>query len=593
MNVFDILSLMGGLALFLYGMHIMGEGLAKASGGRLETLLEKLTNTRLKAVLIGTGVTALIQSSSATTVMVVGFVNSGIMKLGQAIGIIMGANIGTTVTSWLLSLTGVEGDSFLMKMMKPSNFSPILAIIAVVIIMFAKNQKKKDVALILIGFAILMTGMDGMSAAVKPLRDVPEFTNILTMFENPILGMCAGALLTAVIQSSSASVGILQALCVTGAISFASAIPIIMGQNIGTTVTAMLSAIGASKNAKRAAWVHLYFNIIGTAVFMILFYAINAIVHLPFMTDSIDATGIAIVHTTFNILATVLLFPFANLLGKLAMITVKDDAVVDNASKLEKNLQMLDSRFLETPGYAITQAKLVTVEMAKTAVEALKTAMKLFKNYDINEAEKVIVLEEEVDRYEDEVGSYLLKLAAKDLTEKESHLLTTILHSINDIERIADHAINVRECADELHERGLEFSEKAVGELIVFSHAIQEMLDNTVAAFENDDVKAATRIEPLEETIDMLSAEMKARHINRLRKGKCTIELGFLISDLTTDYERVADHCSNIAIYLLQNTDENFDTHAFIDNMKKSGDIDFEAQKMFYQNKYKFPQTNK
>ncbi|MFI3237160.1 MAG: Na/Pi cotransporter family protein [Lachnospiraceae bacterium] len=590
MTIFDVLSMVGGLALFLYGMHVMGEGLAKASGGRLEMLLEKLTNNRFKAVLVGAGVTALIQSSSATTVMVVGFVNSGIMKLSQAIGIIMGANIGTTATSWLLSLSSVDGDSFLVQMLKPSNFSPILAIVAVAFIMFSKSEKKKDVALILIGFAILMTGMDTMSSAVKPLKDVPEFTNILVMFENPILGMLAGALLTAVIQSSSASVGILQALCVTGAIGYATAVPIIMGQNIGTCVTAMISSVGASKNARRTALVHLYFNVIGTAVFMIVFYAINAVVDFAFMSQPVDAAGIAVVHTAFNVAATLVLLPFANKIGKLACFTIKDDEdSLGDVSEIDKNLQMLDPRFLEQPGFAIAQAKLVANEMARTSAKSLNVAMKLLKEYSEDGSLKVARLEAEVDRYEDEIGSYLLKLASKDLSEKDSHELTVMLHSLNDFERIADHALNVKEAADELKEKQLDFSDKAVQELVIFSHAIQEILNNTVELFESDDAKAASRIEPLEETIDMLSAEMKSRHINRLRKGKCTIELGFLISDLTTNYERVADHCSNIAIYMMQEDEEEFDTHAFIEKKKFAGDIDFEAQKMFYQNKFKLP----
>ncbi len=586
MDFFSILSLIGGLALFLYGMHVMGDGLAKASGGRLESLLEKLTNSKWKAVLVGAGVTALVQSSSATTVMVVGFVNSGIMKLTQAIGIIMGANIGTTITSWLLSLASLDGDNIFVQMMKPSNFSPILAMVGVAFLMFTKSQKKKDLALILVGFAVLMTGMDTMSAAVKPLRDVPEFTNILVMFSNPILGMLAGAVLTAAIQSSSASVGILQALCATGAIGYATAIPIIMGQNIGTCVTAMISSVGASKNARRAALVHLYFNLIGTATFMIIFYTVNALVILPFMSQTVDAAGIAIVHTTFNILATLLLLPFSSFLGKLACMTVPDKEEQIDQVGIEKNLQMLDSRFIDTPSVAITQAKAVTVEMAKTAKRAVFTAMRLFKDYDVDQALLVSSLEAEVDRYEDEIGSYLMKISARDLSEKESYTLSSILHCLNDFERIGDHALNIKESAEELHVKGYDFSEDAVEELKVLVKAIQEILENSIDVYATDNLSEAMRVEPLEDIIDDLSVELKKRHIRRLRKGQCTIELGFLLSDAINNLERVSDHCSNIALSVLQSKDDSYEFHEFADNLKNTRDIDFEALKLFYSNKY-------
>ena len=592
MTIFDALSMVGGLALFLYGMHIMGEGLSKASGGKLETLLEKLTNNRLKAVLVGAGVTALIQSSSATTVMVVGFVNSGIMKLSRAVGIIMGANIGTTATSWLLSLSSIDGSSFLVQLLKPANFSPILAVIGVIFIMFCKSEKKKDVALILIGFAILMTGMDTMSAAVAPLKDVPEFTNILTMFSNPVLGLLAGAILTAIIQSSSASVGILQVLCATGAIGFSTALPIIMGQNIGTCVTAMLSSVGGSKNARRTALVHLYFNLIGTILFMIGFYALNGVVHFAFMEQSIDAAGIATIHTVFNVVATCILLPFGSVLEKLAVMSVPDDAVKTERSDFENNIRVLDARFLDTPGYAISMAKSVTIKMAEAVYESMTLAMNLIKEYNEEAGVRVLELEEEVDRYEDLLGDYLLKISSKDLSEKESHQLTVMLHCINDFERIADHAINIKESAEEKFTKGLQFSEKAAMELEIFAAAIQEIVDITVSMFKNDDLNMASRVEPLEEIIDDLSVDMKTRHVTRLRKGACTIELGFVLQDLTTNFERVADHCSNIALYVLQENEEHIDAHEFMDNIKKSGDIAFERQKMYYRNRYKLPQTN-
>ncbi len=592
MSIFDVLSMVGGLALFLYGMHIMGEGLSKASGGRLESLLEKLTNNRIKAVLVGAGVTAVIQSSSATTVMVVGFVNSGIMKLGQAVGIIMGANIGTTVTSWLLSLSSIQGGSFILQLLKPANFSPVLAVIGVFFIMFSKNTKKKDVALILVGFAILMTGMDTMSAAVEPLKDVPEFTNILTMFSNPALGMLVGALLTAVIQSSSASVGILQALCVTGAIGFSTAVPIIMGQNIGTCVTAILSSVGGSKNARRTALVHLYFNLIGTIVFMIVFYALNAVLHFPFMEGAIDASGIATIHTTFNVFATIVLLPFSGVLEKLATISVRDDKGDEAQSEVEKTLSTLDPRFLDTPGYAISVAKNVTTKMAEAARESIDLAMQLVSSYDPVVGERVIELENAVDRYEDELNSYLLKVSSRDLSEKETHDVTVLLHSINDFERIADHAINVKESAEEKFGRDMNFSDKAAKELEVFTNAIREILDLTMSLFVTEDAKKARHVEPLEEIIDDLSVEMKARHIARLRKGMCTVELGFILQDITTSYERIADHCSNIAVFVMQEDYVDIDTHELMEHIKNSGDIDFEGQKMYYRNKYLLPEAN-
>lgn len=589
MNIFDLLSMVGGLALFLYGMHIMGEGLSKASGGRLESLLEKLTNNRIKAVLVGAGVTALIQSSSATTVMVVGFVNSGIMKLGQAVGIIMGANIGTTATSWLLSLSSIEGSNFFVQILKPSNFSPILAVIGVIFIMFCKDAKKKDIAAILIGFAILMTGMDTMSAAVAPLKNVPEFTSMLTMFSNPILGMLAGAILTAIIQSSSASVGILQALCVTGAIGFSTALPIIMGQNIGTCVTAMLSSVGGSKNARRTALVHLYFNLIGTTVFMITFYALNAAIGFSFMGEAIDAAGIASIHTIFNVFATIILLPFGSVLEKMAIMSVPSAPINKERTEFENNIRMLDTRFLDTPGYAISMARAVTIKMAETTYKAMDLAMNLLNEYKEEEAQSVVGLEKDVDKYEDLLGDYLLKLSSKELSPKENNQLSVMLHCINDFERIADHAMNLKESAEEIYTKGLQFSEKATIELDIFSAAIKEILDITLTTFKNDDTKLAGRVEPLEDIIDDLSADMKSRHIARLRKGTCTIEMGFVLQDLIISYERVADHCSNIALYVLQEKEEHIDAHSFIRTIKKSDNVRFVNQKNFYREKYMLP----
>ncbi len=589
MSFFDFLTMVGGLALFLYGMNLMGDGLSQASGGRLERILEKLTSNPLKAVLLGAGVTAVIQSSSATTVMVVGFVNSGIMKLQQAVGIIMGANIGTTITSWILGLSGIDSSSFFVKLFKPTSFSPILAIVGVVFLLFTKKDKLKNVAAILIGFAILMFGMDTMSEAVKPLRDVPEFTSILTRFSNPILGMLAGLVLTAVIQSSSASVGILQALCATGAVGYGAAIPIIMGQNIGTCVTAMISGIGASKNAKRTALVHLYFNVIGTVLFMIAFYAINAVMPWSFLNDAATPFGIAAVHSIFNITATLCLLPFSKLLVKLATMTIKDEESKPEITKEDKALQLLDVRFLDTPSYAVEQSRNVAMTMASLAEEAMNLAMGLLKEYDLEKAERVVALESEVDHFEDELGSYLVKLSSKNLSEKDSNTLNTILHCIGDFERISDHARNIKEAAQEMFEKKLEFSDKAKAELEVLERSIHDILKITMLSFAEEDLNLAKQVEPLEEVIDGLNLEIKQRHVKRLRKGKCTIELGFILSDITTNFERVSDHCSNIAVCLVEVSANEFDTHAYLDELKQDNNIDFRGKVMTYKERYKLP----
>ncbi len=569
MDIFGVLQMIGGLALFLFGMHALGEGLSKTSGGRLEQILEKLTSNPLKAVLLGTGVTAIIQSSSATTVMVVGFVNSGIMKLSQAVGIIMGANIGTTATSWILSLSGIEGESFLIQMLKPSSFSPILAILGVSYIMFSKREKIRDIGMILVGFAILMTGMDTMSAAVKPLADVPEFTNILLKFSNPILGMLAGLILTAIIQSSSASVGILQALCITGAVSYGAAIPIIMGQNIGTCITAILSAIGASKNAKRAALVHLYFNLIGTILFMVVFYAINSVVGFAFLTDAASAAGIAVVHSVFNVVATIILLPFSDTLEKLACLTIREDAEsAKEESEADKDFRLLDLRFLDTPGLAVEHCRRVAENMAKLTKEALYTASEVITEYDKRKAAHVIALENEIDRYEDELGTYLVKLSQQQLSEQDSHKLSVILHCLSDFERISDHAVNLVESAEEMKEKNQEFSKKAKEELAVFTQAVKDIVAISFEVFENEDITKAAYVEPLEEVIDDLQAEVKKRHVKRLQKGKCTIEMGFVLSDVVTSYERISDHCSNIAVCLIQVDKDNYETHGSLNDMK-------------------------
>ncbi len=579
MDLFDVLSMLGGLALFLYGMHSLGDGLEKLSGGKLETILEKLTSKPIFAVLLGAGVTAAIQSSSATTVMVVGFVNSGIMKLHQAVYIIMGANIGTTVTSWILSLTGVEGDNFIMQLLKPESFSPVFAFIGIIFLMFTKSEKKKVVGSILIGFAILMTGMGAMSAAVKPLAEVPEFTNILTVFKNPIFGMIAGAILTAVIQSSSASVGILQALCATGVLSFSAALPIIMGQNIGTCVTAIISSIGTGKNARRTALVHLYFNIIGTVLFMILFYLLNAFIHFSFMDSQASEVSIAVVHSVFNILTVLVLFPFAGLLEKLACLTVKDNP--ENSVKktqMEKDFRALDTRFLDVPGLAIAHSKSVAENMSELSKECLFKAMSLLTGYDEDLALEVSDLEDKVDKYEDELGTYLVKLSSKNLNENDSRMLSELLHCIGDFERISDHAINIQEAAKEMHDKELKFSEKAKTELSVFGQAVQDIVNLSFKVFKDNDDILATAVEPLEEAIDTLNYEIKNRHVRRLREGKCTIELGFVLSDVLVNYERISDHCSNIAVSLIQIHEDNYETHGYLDALKHKDEKNFKEK---------------
>ena len=594
MNIFGILSMIGGLALFLYGMDAMGAGLSKLSGGRMERLLEKLTSKRIMAVLLGAGVTAVIQSSSATTVMVVGFVNSGIMKLNQAVGIIMGANIGTTITSWLLSLTGIQGSSFVLQMLKPSSFSPILAVIGVGLIMFTKNEKKKDIGSIFIGFAILMYGMETMSGAVAPLADNEKFTGILTMFSNPLLGLLAGTILTAVIQSSSASVGILQALCATGAVNFSTALPIIMGQNIGTCITAIISSIGTSKNAKRTAAVQLFFNIIGTIIFMVVFYTLNVFVHFQFLNTAASPAGIAVIHSLFNIGATILLFPFANLLEKMAIFVIPDkesEMEEMEEEKINPDLARLDERFLDKPGFAMEECRSVAINMARKSQKAMNLAIDLLGEYSDKTADRVEKLENQIDQYEDALGTYLVKLSGRELSIKDSRVLSVLLHCIGDFERISDHAVNIRDAAVEMHKKDLKFSEKAKQELRVFSNAIRDILDRAVMAFETGDVELAKEVEPLEQVVDALNKEEKQRHINRLRTGTCTIELGFILSDISTNFERAADHCSNIAVCLLQVDEGGFDTHEYLDILKEENSEEFQHEYMELSERYALPES--
>ena len=564
MDIFSVFQLLGGLAFFLFGMNIMGDSLEKLGGGRLEKTLEKLTSGVLKGVILGAGVTAVIQSSSATTVMVVGFVNSGIMKLGQAVGVIMGANIGTTITAWLLSLTGIQGDSLVMQLMKPVNFSPLLAFIGIVLLMASNKQKHKDIGHILIGFAVLMFGMETMSGAVKPLADEPWFSDLfLTFSNNPLLGIVAGAVITAIIQSSSASVGILQALSATGSVTFASAFPIVLGQNIGTCATALISCIGAKKNAKRAALVHLYFNVLGVVVISALFYSINAFVQLDFVTKSINAAGIAVIHTIFNVAATMILLPFNKLIVKIAEKTIKED-------KFDRSVPFLDPRFLNAPSVAVEQASRLTMEMADIAKDVIIKSFSCIENYDEKLAEEIIDGEKKADVYEDVIGSYLVRLGNKNLSDKDSHEITRILHSIGDFERISDHSVNILRAAKEMHEKNVKFSDGAMAELKVLLSAVTEILDITVNAVGAKDVDLAACVEPLEQVIDDLKIKLKAHHVERLQQGDCTIELGFIFNDLVTNAERVSDHCSNIAVCMIETARNSLDTHEYLKEVRET-----------------------
>lgn len=593
MDIFGVLSLIGGLAIFLYGMDLLGEGLTGASGGKLEKILEKLTSNPLKAVLLGAGVTAVIQSSSATTVMVVGFVNSGIMKLSQAVGVIMGANIGTTITSWILSLTGIESSNIFISLLKPTSFSPVLAAVGIVFLMFLKKESLKNPGKIMIGFALLMYGMDAMSSSVAPLAEVPQFASILTAFSNPVLGMLAGMLFTAIIQSSSASVGILQALCSTGILSYATALPIIMGQNIGTCVTALLSSIGATKNGKRAAIIHLYFNVIGTVTFMIVFYALNAVIHFSFLNLTAQEFGIAVIHTTFNIVTTAYLLPLRKVLEKLAYATIKLDddekRIMDNRSGNE--FALLDDRFLEAPSLAVEHCKQVINKMADISRESLFISMSLIGGYDEEQALRVGELETRADKYEDALGTYIMKISTKNLKKEDSEMLNVMLHCIGDFERISDYACNLCDSARELQQKNMQFSPKAETELDILSSAVREAVDISFDAFKSNNKNEADKVEPLEELIDTLAVELKARHIRRLREGKCTIELGFAHSDILNNLERVADHCSNIAVDVIQSDQLEFDAHEYLDRIKNKDNQQFARDYKTYKEKYRLPET--
>ena len=590
MNVYDILNLLGGIALFLFGMHTLSASLEKLAGGKLETWLEKATSKPIKGVVLGAIITAVIQSSAATTVMIIGFVNSGLMKLSQAIGVIMGANIGTTATSWLLSLqsiSGSDGFSFL-NLLKPTTFTPVLAVIGVILIMFTKSDKKKTIGMILAGFAVLMFGMNSMSSATAGLAENETFCNILMMFSNPVLGVIAGAVLTAVLQSSSASIGILQSIAIsTGKVTYSVALPLLLGQNIGSCVTALISSVGANKPAKRVAFVHLYFNVIGTVVFLSIFYLLNAFISMPFMEESLNAVGIAVIHTGFNVLATALFMPFTKQLEKLACLTVRDDS---NDEKLTPML--LDERLLKTPSVAIEQCRNVCIRMARLTQETLKMSMEVVTTYDAKKCAEVIDNENAIDIFEDKIGSYILKISSKDLSENDSKIVSSMLHTIGDLERISDHAVNIVEAAEEMHSKKIKFSQQALRELPVIINAVSEILDMSINAFVSGDVNLAKNVEPLEDVIAQLRSDLKTRHIERLRNGKCTIELGFILQDLLTNFERVSDHCSNIAVYLIQISDNSMDTHEYMNELKKLDRSEFMDEFNDYKNKYILPEQS-
>ena len=586
MDIFGLLTMIGGLALFLYGMEVLGDGLKKASGGKLEIILEKLTSNKLLAVLLGAGVTAVIQSSSATTVMVVGFVSSGIMSLSRAVGVILGANVGTTITAWILSLAEMSGTGIIFELLKPTSFSPVFAMAGVAIHMASKKEKHKNAATIMIGFAVLMFGMEMMSGAVKPLANVPEFRNLLLKFSNPILGMLVGLVFTAVIQSSSASIGVLQALCMSGAVSYATAIPIIMGQNIGTCVTAMISGAGSSRNAKRTALIHLYYNFMKVAFFMIPFYILNGCFNFSFMTDSASAVGVAVIHTAFNVIMLLIIFPFTSVLEKMVYMTLP---LTEAEKEDSRKIQILDPIFLDRPALALEMCKNAAVDMAKHARDGMLLAMGLLTEYDEKKAQKVRELEDLVDRYEDELGSYLVKINGHHMSSKDSQEISILLHCIGDFERISDHSVNIMASAREMYEKDASFSKKAQEELVIFTQAVTDILDTAIKVFCDEDLNLAKKVEPMEENIDYLSEEMKKRHIKRLRKGKCTIEMGFVLSDITTNYERVSDHCSNIAVSIIDAHEHNMNAHEAMRSMKKSNPT-FLERLDDYSRKYQLPQ---
>ena len=580
MDIFSVFTLCGGLAFFLYGMSVMSSGLEKVAGGKLEQMLKKMTSNAFKSLLLGAGITIAIQSSSAMTVMLVGLVNSGIMELSQTVGVIMGSNIGTTLTAWILSLAGIESDAVWLRMLKPESFAPIVAFIGILLIMVSKGDRRRSVGSIMVGFAVLMYGMELMSDSVSPLADMPQFSSILTAFTNPILGVVVGAVFTGVIQSSAASVAILQALSLTGSITYGMALPIIMGQNIGTCVTALLSSIGVNRNARRVAVVHISFNLIGTVVFLVLFFGADIFFHFPFMDMGIDPVGIAMVHSVFNIATTLMLLPFSKQLVKIANVVIKDKAG-------DQKFTFVDSRLLATPSVAIAECNNKAVEMAQIAKETIVKALSLLDNYDPNVASEVKVNEDKLDLYEDKLGTTLVQLSSKALSDSDSRKVSKQLHTIGDFERIGDHAVNLWKAAEEIHEKGIRFSPQAEDEIRTLTSALKEILDITTRAFSLDDLRIAKQVEPLEQVIDCLIADIKSNHIARLQSGHCTIEMGFVLSDILTNCERVSDHCSNIAVAQIETEQNTYQAHEYLNGVKNAGNEDFQQAFDKYRAQYR------
>ncbi len=588
MTIFNILTLIGGLALFLLGMNTMGSSLEKMSGGKLEGILEKMTNTRIKGVLLGMVVTAIIQSSGAVTVMVVGFVNSGIMELSQVIGIVMGAHVGTTVTAWILSLAGIEGTNIFLSLLKPSSFAPILAFVGIILVMFFKNEKKKTVGSIFLGFGTLMIGMTTMSDAMAVLKEIPEFTSILTKFSNPLLGVAAGAILTAAIQSSSASVGILQALSTTGAISVGAAFPIILGQNIGSCVPVLLSSIGTNKNAKRTAGVYLFFSVIGVIVAMALFYGADALFGLPFIQNTVSPVGIAVIHTLFNVFATIILFPFGKQLEKLMCLIIKDKNDDKKSEKSGKSAEtaLVDERFIITPSYALDKTKEKCDEMAVLAQKNILLCLDFIKMYNRSKDEKIKSNEKLIDNFEDELETYLVRISTMDLSVYDSMRLSKLSHAIGNFERIGDYGVNILKTKRKMHKDKIHFSDDANRELDIMARAVKEIVENSTSAFINDDIELARTIEPLEQVINNLKAELRAKHSKRMEEGECSVENGMLFFDIVNSFERIADHCSNLAVCIIELSQGSYQTHSYLKGVKTAENKTFMKNFENYLNKY-------
>jgi phosphate:Na+ symporter len=593
-ELFELIAgIVGGLAMFLYGMNIMSGGLTKAAGGKLESALAKVTSRRWIAYFFGIGVTALVQSSSASTVMVVGLVNSGIMQLSQSVNVILGANLGTTVTAWILSLNGIEGGNFFTNLLKPTSFTPFLALIGIVLLMFNKAEKRKNIGTVLLGFSVLMFGMNMMSEAVAPLKESVEFQNFLRSFSNPIIGFVIGMAFTMIIQSSAGTIGVVQTFAGEGMMTYGMCIPVVMGAEVGTCITAILSSVGAGKNGKRTALMHLYFNVIKAGTFMVGFYLLNAFMHFAFLNDAASYSGPAIIHTLVNLVASPLMVPISGVLVAMALRTIPIDEREQQELEESRGITTLDDRFLSNPPFALEQARNATVMMENLAEKSLFLAMELIEEFDMEKASNVEHLEKEIDRYEDQLDTYLMKVSQHHLAPEDNHTLSVLLHTISDFERISDHALNIAQVAQRMYENERQFSSKATEEVKVFADAVKEIVSTTFKSFENNDIRLAKTVEPLEEVIDGLHMEVKRRHVRRLRKGKCTVDLGFDLSDIGTDFERIADHCSNIAAAIIQVSEDGFDTHGYLEMVRAEKNQEFEQAVFYFESKYSLPKMKK